>query len=526
MPNRPTPPRARLTAGLVCAALLLGACGGGGGGASPAPRPTPAPTPPPGSFADPVGYSGASNGALAGAQEGKAVVSTHITLAGKTLAYTATTGHLNATAPGASGPGASFFYVAYTAGNLEAARRPVTFFYNGGPGSSTLWLHMGSFGPRRVVTNYPSTNMPSPAQLVENQETLLDHSDLVFVDAIGTGFSQAVAPRRNIDFWGVDEDAAGFRDFVQRYVAVNGRQASPKFLFGESYGGPRSGVLAKLLEVAGVRLAGVVLQAPAMDYNSNCGVFNPGSISCEAYLPSYAAVSAYHQRATPAPTDFAAHMQQTRDFAAGPYQAAVGPWISAKTTPPADVLAHLAAFTGLSTQQWTQDFSMGPGTYRQHLLPGTMIGRYDGRVSAPLGSALAAQGDPSLTAASATFTKTILSYLQNDLLYTAASSYLPFNDIINSWNFSHDGRNVPDTIPDLAAALIINPDLKIVAMNGYHDLATPFHLTERDLARLGSNPNITVKNYQSGHMSYLDDSARRAQRADMNTLYNSESVAK
>ncbi|MES3025104.1 MAG: peptidase S10 [Pseudomonadota bacterium] len=520
MSNPPVLTCARRAAALGCAAVLLAACGGGGGGAAaPAPTPIPTPTPLPGTFVDPVSYSGASGASLASAQEGAAVVPSSMTLAGKTFNYTATSGHLSV-------QGASFFYVAYTAGTLEPSRRPVTFFYNGGPGSSSLWLHMGSFGPKRIVTNFPSTVMPNPAQLVENQETLLDHSDLVFVDAIGTGFSQAVAPRTNLEFWGVDSDAAAFRDFVQRYVTVNARQASPKWLFGESYGGPRSGVVARLLEVAGVRLTGVVLQSPAMDYNSNCGLFNPGTVSCEAYLPSYAAVSAYHQRANPAPTDFNAHLQQARAFAAGPYQAAVGPWISTKAAPPGAVLAQLVAFTGLSTLQWTQNFSMGPGLYRQQLLPGIMIGRYDGRVNAPLGSALAAEGDPSLTVAGATFSNTIVSYLKNELRYSAGTSYLSFNDIIGKWNFSHDGRDVPDTIPDLAAALIINPDLKIVAMNGYHDLATPFHLTERDLARLGPNPNISVKNYQSGHMSYLDDTARKAQRADMLVLYNSESVAK
>lgn len=450
-----------------------------------------------------------------------------MTLDGKTLDYTATTGHLTATDTLTTRPTASFFYVAYTAGTLEASKRPVTFFYNGGPGSSSTWLHMGSFGPKRIVTNIPSTVMPNPAQLVDNQETLLDHSDLVFVDAIGTGFSQAIAPNTNLSFWGVDNDAAAFRDFVRRYIAVNRREASPKYLFGESYGGPRTGVLANMLEVAGVRLTGIVLQSAIMNYNSNCGVFEAGSgVSCAGYIPGYAATSVYYNKSSSVPTNFQSFLQETRTFSSGPYDTAGAAFRNFGTSPPDSVVNQLVAYTGLSAVTWRQFYDMGPGTYRARLMPGTVIGRYDARVSAPSGSALAADNDPSLTVANATFTNTVRSYLQNDLRYTANATYLTFNDIIDRWNFSHDGKAVPDTIPDVAAAIALNPTLKVVAMSGYHDMATPFYQTELDLARLGSNPNVVIKNYASGHMSYLDDIARRAQRADMLTIYNSESVAR
>ncbi|MES2900355.1 MAG: peptidase S10 [Pseudomonadota bacterium] len=492
----------------------------------PTPVPVPAPAPLPGSFADAQIYSGAPTASLANPNEGKAVVQMSMNLAGKVLNYTATTGHLSAVNVGTGKPSASFFYVAYTAGTLDPAKRPVTFFYNGGPGSSTMWLHMGSFGPKRVVTNYPSTVMPSPTQFIDNQETLLAHSDLVFVDAVGTGYSQAIAPNTNQTFWGVDSDAAAFRDFVQRYVTVNQRQASPKWLFGESYGGPRTGVMANLLEVAGMRLAGIVLQSPAMDYNSNCGMYEPGSMSCEGYIPSYAAVSAYHKLSNPAPTDFTSYMKQAREFAAGPYRAANVSVLASKAVPPDSVLTPLTALTGLSMLTWRQDYNMQPSPYRQKLLPGTMIGRYDGRMSAPLGSPLTVDNDPSVTVAGPAFTITLRNYIVNELRYSTGTLYITGNNVINVWNFSHDGRASPDTIPDVAAAMALNPALKVVAMNGYQDLATPFYQTELDLARLGNNPNVQVKNYESGHMTYLDDIARRAQRDDMITLYNSESVAK
>jgi len=517
--------RLQLSLAASCAVLLLASCGGGGGGAGASPPPEPPPLP--GSFADPVAYSNAGGASLPSAAEGAATVTQRITLAGKTLDYTATTGHLTATEPVSGQPTVSFFYVAYTAGTLEASKRPVTFFYNGGPGSSTLWLHLGSFGPKRIVTNFPSTVMPNPTQLVENQETLLDHSDLVFVDAIGTGFSQAIAPRTNSQFWGVDSDAAAFRDFVRRYVAVNGRQASPKYLFGESYGAPRTGVMANLLEVAGVKLSGIVLQSAIMNYNANCGVLDPGVTSCEGYIPSYAAVSAYHNRSTPPPTDLSSYIEQARVFSATEYRSAAQAYLATpRVAPPGGVVSQLVGYTGLSSTLWNSNFLMGPDFYRSRLLTNTMIGRYDARVNAPSGSALTADNDPSLTVINNAFTNAIRTYIQNDLRYTAKSSYAAFSNIITQWNFGHDGKTLPDTIPDVAAAMAINPDLKVVAMSGHYDVATPFYQTELDLARLGSNPNIIIKNYASGHMSYLDDVARRAQRIDMVNLYNSESVAK
>ena len=480
----------------------------------------------PGSYADPVVYSGAPTASLASPAEGNATVQKSISVDGRKLDYTANTGHLTATDLKTGQPASSFFYVAYTAGTQPAAQRPVTFFYNGGPGSASLWLHLGAFGPRRLATSFPSTVPPAtPVQLVDNQETLLDHSDLVFVDAIGTGYSQAVAPQTNAQFWGVDSDAAAFRDFVRRYLAATDRQASPLYLFGESYGGPRTAVLANLLESAGVRVAGVMLQSPAMNYNSNCGVFDPGLLSCEGYLPSYAAVSAYHNNGGKLPTDFSSVLQGVRTFAASSYRSEVGPFIASKVPPGDATVAQLATYTGLPALTWRQDFAMVPGAYRSRLLPGQMIGRYDARVIAPIGSALTVDGDPSLTVVNSAFVGTIRNYLETELRYTAKTPYLSFNSVLGGWNFTHDGKALPDSIPDLAAALTLNPALKVMAISGYHDLATPFYQTELDMARLGAGANIQIRNYDSGHMSYLDDRVRRLQKADLRAFYNSVSVA-
>ena len=235
-------------------ALWLAACGGSGGGG---PAPTPPPPPASASFVDPNVYSTAANASLATPNENTAVTRHSVTVNGQALAYTATAGHLTVRRLGTDAADASMFYVAYTLDGRDPATRPVTFFFNGGPGSASIWLHLGSFGPRRLAVNAPSQEMARPFALVENAESLLDVSDLVFVDAVGTGLSQAIAPNTNQTFWGVDADAAVFRDFIMRYAMVNNRTSSPKFIYGESYGGPRSGVLAEELESAGMSLRGV-----------------------------------------------------------------------------------------------------------------------------------------------------------------------------------------------------------------------------------------------------------------------------
>lgn len=514
--------RLHLTATL-CAILLLAACGGGGGNPVGTPPPEPPVTPPlpvAGEYADPNNYSTSASAGLAAPNENAAVIHSHILLAGKQFDYTATSGHLTASDAQSGKPIASFFYVAYTAGAQPPGQRPVTFFYNGGPGSASLWLHLGSFGPRRLVTALPSTTIP-PVQLVDNQETLLEHSDLVFVDAIGTGYSQAVAPNANQDFWGVDKDAAAFRDFVQRYIAVYQRQPSPKFLYGESYGAPRTAVLANLLETAGVQVDGIMLQSSILNYNSNCGVFDPGKVSCEGYVPTYAATGAYHRRSNPVPTDFDSYVQQARDFASRAYRGALSAWLASRTAPAGAVTTQLNSYTGISPLIWQQNIDLGPNLFQADLLNGQLIGRYDARVFAPANSALASGGDPSLAVVNPTFTSGIASYLSGELHYTARSQYVSFNDIVNLWNFRHDGKDLPDTIPDLSAALTQNPNLKVLTLNGYHDLATPFHQTLLDLARLGATPAIQHKFYTSGHMTYLDDAARRTQRADLISFYRS-----
>lgn len=500
-------------------ATTLSACGGGGGDSGtvlPPDNSSPA-------FVDSTIYTTGPSASLATPNELTAVTRHQTTIGGVAIPYTATAGHLTANQLATEAPLASFFYVAYTADNKDAAKRPVTFFYNGGPGSSTVWLHLGSFGPKRLASAAPSTTTPTPFPLVDNAESLLDVSDLVFVDAIGSGLSQAIAPNINRSFWGVDTDAAVFRDFVRRYLKVNNRDASPKFLFGESYGTTRSAVLANLLESAGVSLSGVVLQSSVLNYNTNCAQTPLPSVRCASYMPSYGATGAWFSLTTPVPTTatLPGFIDSLRTLANGELYPAQSAFLSSGTLPSNDLLTRLAAATGLASGKWQTHFNLAPDYFAANLLPGKLTGRYDARMVAANGTFLTSEGDPSSTFITSSFVSGIASYLPDALKYSNPSNYTVLSNAINFWDFSHDGQVLPDTIPDLAAAFAHNPKLKVLSVNGYNDLATPFFQTELDLARLGSNPNIQTRFYSGGHMTYLDDVARVQQKADLVQFYQS-----
>jgi len=467
---------------------------------------------------DPTSYSTTSTGSLASAVDAAAVTYHSATIGGTTIPYKATTGHLVAR-DALTGQQASFFYVAYTAQGQDAATRPVTFFYNGGPGSASIWLHLGSFGPKRLETGVPSTTLPRPFALVDDGESMLDISDLVFVDAIGTGLSTAIAPATNRTFWGVDQDAGAFRNFVQRYAEVNGRAASPKFLFGESYGTTRTAVLADMLEMAGTPLTGIVLQSSVLNYNSNCGVIT-ATVSCAGYLPTYASTGAYYQLTVPPATDLAGFRTQVQNFTVATYAPAVSTYLTTLVPPASSVLDALRNDTGIAQSRWQTNFNLDPGVFQTQLIPGTLLGRYDARISAPAGSPLASTGDPSDALVSFSFTNAIYDYLRVTLKYTWPNTYVALSNAISLWDFSHDGQPLPDVVPDLASALTLNPRLKVLSVNGYHDLATPYFQTALDLSRIGF-ASVQVRNYDGGHMTYLDDVSRPLEKADLRAFYRS-----
>ncbi|QCP52721.1 peptidase S10 [Trinickia violacea] len=504
-------------------------------------------------YTDPVAYSpNATDGLPASQVAEKAAVMHYQWTSGKTTVnYTTTTGHLIASDANGN-PEATMSYVAYTAPSANGAPRPVTFFYNGGPGSSSIWLRLGSFAPTRVATPDPLlTNWPN-YPIVNNEQSLIDTTDMVFIDPPGTGLSEAILPNTNQTYWGSDPDVNVMRDFIERYLNVNNRGSSPIYLYGESYGTPRTDMLALALESAGVHLTGIVLQSSILNYfadaieataieNSTAGLALDTD-TLAGYFPGYAEVAAYFNQVSPAPVDQGLYALQMSLFVTAEYprfQKYSQTWVlsqlgipAALGTPVVPNSATLASWQWPSslTQQALQGY-FSINSFGVSLLPGYTIGRYDGRVSLPDSDPrLQNDGDPSDILISQPFTTALATQLPQYLGYSAPNAtFMPLNDnIINVWNFSHEGQPLPDTLPDLLAAITLNPQLKVLSENGFHDLATPFFNTEKQLARLQTvpslNPNLQVSFHQGGHMIYLDDVARPQMKRDLVSYFDGRPV--
>jgi carboxypeptidase C (cathepsin A) len=453
-----------------------------------------------------------------------------IVIGGKTIAYTATAGTLTIRDDDGK-PTASVFYVAYTAGD---PRRPVTFLYNGGPGSSSVWLHMGSIGPVRVRTDSPAATHNAPFDLEPNGDSLLDRSDLVFVDAIGAGFSRPLGDTKLAAFWGTDPDIDAFAHAIERYLTINDRWNSPKFIFGESYGTTRSAGLSYKLQEDGVQLNGVILLSSILNYGRRDPGFDQEVIN---YLPSYAAIAAYHHRLSTDPTDVAAFLREVREWARGPYALALA---KGQDLPGADrnlIAQKMASYTGLSQAFILEnDLRVSPSRFRKELLRDQRLtlGRYDARFT---GEDIDAAGenpeyDPSDTGITGAFVAAFHDYLANELGFTTDLTYRPTYYASGvQWDFRHkapgarggDG-NQADVALDLSAAMRQNPHLLLYSLNGVYDLATPFFGTEYDLAHMQLEPsrvaNIRFAYYPSGHMVYLNSQALGSMKADLARFYD------
>jgi carboxypeptidase C (cathepsin A) len=468
----------------------------------------------------------------------KSVTQHSLAIGGKTIFYTATAGTL-IVRDDKDEPYASIGYVAYTQRDVPAARRPLTFAYNGGPGGSSVLLHMGALGPRRVVTADAGPT-PPPYRVVDNAYSLLDKSDLVMIDPVGTGLSHAVGAAKDKDFWTVDTDIESVSRFIEQYVSANGRWSSAKYLLGESYGSTRSaGIVDYLQTRASMAFNGVVLVSVALDFDA----LIPWPANDRPYiyeLPTFAAVAAYHHALPHQPAQLEPFLAEVRKFALGEYAAALLKGDALSDAERDAVAAKLHEYTGLSAEfvkqaqlrvrnsQFTQELFRD-----RHRITGQLDGRFTGSPFDLLSED--AEHDPALEYTSLPFAAAFLDYYHGDLKFGQGKTYRFLNyDANAAWDFKHKvpgGPPLPfvNTGPDLAHAMLVNPHLRVLVVNGLYDLTTSFLGTEAQIDHLGLEPSahsrIQIKLYEAGHMMYLHEASLRQFKADVAAFVDATTAA-
>jgi carboxypeptidase C (cathepsin A) len=471
--------------------------------------------------------------ATAGPNAPDAVTQHTIALGGRTYPYTARAGTI-ALENAKGETTARIFYTAFTVDGGDPRTRPVTFFYNGGPGSSTIWLRMGSVGPMRVQVGDAMPTAGPPFNLIENQYSLLDRTDLVFVDAPDTGFSRIVGAGKPSDFFGVDPDVRAFGQFISRYITTFGRWNSPKFLFGESYGTPRSAMLVNYLQKQGIGINGVVLLSSILDFSLDWDInFSPTAIgggdwAFPFYLPTEAAASWYHHALPDQPPTLAALLPQVEAFAMGEYLNALAQGSNLSPSEYDDVVAKLHQYTGLSEHYIRlSNLRIPYWRYATELFrdSGVMLGRYDSRYTSFNLDRINDRPpfDPVDAAIDAAFVATGNYYVRQVLGYQTTLIYRPTINVFSHWDWKHNGALPTNTAQDLAAAMAYDPNLQIFSGNGYFDFATPFWATVYTLNHLTIPPqlqqNISYGFYESGHMVYLHPQALQQFHNDLEAWY-------
>jgi carboxypeptidase C (cathepsin A) len=477
-----------------------------------------------------------------------AVTEHTIVLDGKTISYTARAGTITLFNEKEQ-PTARIFYTACTQDGVSPSSRPVTFIYNGGPGSSTMWLRMGSIGPVRVLAANGAPSGPPPYRIVDNQYSLLDKSDLVFIDMPSTGFGRIIGAGTTKEFYGVDQDVAAFGQFISRYISTFDRWNSPKFLFGESYGTTRSAALADYLLVHGIALNGVVLQSSilnfGLDFTSGIPI-GGGDWPFVLYLPTEAATAWYYHKVRGEP-NLANFVSQVESFAMGPYLDALYRGDKLSVSERNSVAQRLSSYLGLPLHYVLESNLRVPyPRFQAELLrsEGRVIGRLDSRYSTATTDRASYEGppwDPTDSSIDAPYTTAVNQYIREDLKYNPPIPYRPNVYALifangGEWDFTHTPPNAEplftalgklsatNVAPDLADALTENPKLQVFSANGYYDFATPFFATQYTLDHLNLAPNlqrnITYGFYEAGHMIYLSDSALAQYKADLARWYD------
>ena len=432
---------------------------------------------------------------------------------------------------------ASIFYVAYFKKGAPAAGRPITFLFNGGPGSSTVWLHMGAFGPRRVVTADDSHTAAAPYRVVDNAYSLLDASDLVFIDAPGTGFSRIAGKDKEKSFFGVDADAYAFGEFIKGFLGRYARWNSPKYLFGESYGTPRAAVLAGSLTTEdSVDLNGVMMLSAtlAFDMWADAPQYNPGvDYPYIVTLPTFAATAWYQNRLPGTrPPELEPFLAEVQHFASTDYAAALLQGADLPAAQRATIAATLARYTGLSVayiQRSNLRINVGQFTRNLKDEAGETVGRLDTRFSGPSLDLLSreAEYDPQSASLGSAYISAFNDYARTRLHYGQGRVFKPHISVDKDWSYAHQPPGAPSPIagngtnvlPDLATAMKFDPKLKVLVLGGYFDLATPFAEGQYEMRHLPIpaelRGNIDYRYYRSGHMVYANEASLKALHDDV-----------
>ena len=454
----------------------------------------------------------------------RSFVTTHTGVFGGTsITYTATAADTLLTDAHGAPTAAVFAFTYLRQGVKDTSSRPVLFIFNGGPGSASLWIHMGAVGPRRIAPDDPAhPTTVAPFHIQDNPLSPLDVADLVFIDPVGTGFSHAVGSGKPDDFYGVDVDAKATADFITKWLTQHHRWMSPKYVLGESYGTTRAAVLATTLQggplrggdLPGVSLNGVMLLGVALG--------SPGhDASTQLLLPSLAATAWYQNKVDKGGRTFEAFLNEVRQFAATDYGAALFAGSRLPEPQRNAIAARLSSYTGLSADFILQHhLRLDNNQFAGELLHqrNLDVGKYDGRYTMPhvAGGADPVADDAAMAQYTPGYIAAFNEYIESELAVTVSDRYevIAFRAVNAHWNW--DGSPSDLRSGELAAAMRRNPSLKLFVGSGYYDLVTPFADAQYtvDHADIPSE-RITVKNYESGHMVYLGDAPARAFAKDL-----------
>src|SRR5450631_553390 len=475
-----------------------------------------------------------------------------VTMAGRALSYQAEAGVLvvhvkdpldddapplrddKAGPPPPQPPEVAMSYVGYFRGDKEDTRRPITFLYNGGPGSSTVWLHMGAFGPKRVVTADDTHSPAAPYRVVDNEYSLLDVSDLVFIDAPGTGFGHLRGADKEKAFYGVDQDAHAFANFIVEFLSRHGRWNSPKYLFGESYGTTRSAALANILEnEKSLDLNGIVLLSQILNFDDSVDQpqFNPGvDLPYALALPTYTATAWYHHKLPNQPVALEPLLREVENFALTDYLQALAAGSALSAERKSAIASKLHDYTGLAADYVERaNLRVNGGEFEKTLLGSEVTtGRLDTRFAGPTIDPMSKEADydPQSAAISSAYVSAFNDYVRSVLKFGEKKTYKPEYDVEKLWDNLHQppGSTTKvagpvNVMPDLAVAMKQNPNLKVQLNGGYYDLATPYFAAVYELRQLpiqsALQSNIEMHFYTSGHMVYAHEPDLKALHANV-----------